>query len=160
MGIHQEVLSGIVEEIKTYHTECGIILIGSVATGTERPESDLDLNIFLPEADTTHANPYIDDDNRWQLRVKAVIRGVRIDVAWETYDGLKTQVSGDGAANCWPCSRGKVLHDPSGVVGECLAIAKAWFAEHPGEYDRIEAAYLAAKEKQICERGHPRSHRE
>ena len=153
MSLHQELLPVLVEDIRSYHEACAIVLIGSVARGQERPESDIDLNIFLPEGDAiSHASPYVDHDNRWQLRVKSKMRGVRIDVAWETYQGLKERLRRDGPINCWPFSNGVVLYDCSEAVAPCLHLARTWFEERPEVAERIEREYLKAKQRQIRER--------
>jgi len=52
MGLHQDIVPDLIENIQSYHDECAIVLIGSVAMGNERPKSDLDLNIFLPDDDS------------------------------------------------------------------------------------------------------------
>ncbi len=97
MGLHQDILPDLIEDIQSYHDECAIVLIGSVARGKERPESDLDLNIFLPDDDSAcHASPYIGSDNRWQLKIKCEVRGIRIDVAWESYQRLGKRLQVDG----------------------------------------------------------------
>jgi hypothetical protein len=154
VSLHQDILPDLVEDIKAYHDECAIVLIGSVARGEERPESDLDLNIFLPDDDgVSQPSPYIDGDNRWQLKIKRDVNGIRIDIAWETYERLAEHLQGDGAADCWPFSNGKILHDPRRMVEPCLANARKWFDEHPDTAARIEAEYVQSKEKQIRERG-------
>ena len=156
MGLHQVILRDLVEDIKSYHNECAIVLIGSVARGQERPESDLDLNIFFPDDDVTcHASPYVDTDNKWQLKMKCKVQGVRIDVAWETYQGLEERLQGDGPIHCWPFSNGKILHDPSGMVEPCLTVARTWFHRHADIAERIEAEYISAKLQQIRERRRP-----
>ena len=154
MGLHQDILPELVEDIKSYHDECAIALIGSVARGQQRPESDLDLNIFVPDDDVNcYKSPYIDKDNKWQLKMKCHVQGVRIDVAWETYQGLENHLRGDGPIHCWPFSNGKIFHDPSGTVARCLTVAQRWFQEHADIAERIEADFVRTKQQQIRERG-------
>ena len=149
MSLQQELLPDLVKDIRLYHNECAIVLIGSVVRGLERPESDIDLNIFLPGGDATcHASPYVDTDNRWQLKVKCKVQGIRIDVAWETYLGLEERLLGDGPISCWPFSNGVVLHDPSEAVAPFLSLARRWFQERPGIAERIEKEYQQAKQQQ------------
>ena len=158
MSLQQDILPELVEEIRTHHQQCAVVLIGSVARGDERTESDVDLNIFFPDRrDDCYASPFVDDDNRWQLRKKIERQGVRIDVAWETYKGLQRRLEGDGPAKCWPFSNSKILHDPLGMIAPCLTVSRLWFDEHPEIASRRQADYVAAKQKQIRDRGHPRS---
>ena len=91
------------------------MLTGSVVRGQERPESDIDVNIFLPDDEVArHASSFIDADNRWQLKLIWRVQGVRIDVAWESYQGLLEYPQGDGAVHCWPFFNGRILYDPNG----------------------------------------------
>lgn len=154
MSVYQSVLPDLVEHLTSFHDECAIVLIGSVAGGQERPDSDLDLNLFFPDDDDTYlASPYIDSGNRWQLSMKPTFHGIRIDVAWETYGGLKERLEGDGPIHCWPFSNGKILHDPSGAIEPCMAVARRWFREHADVAQRIEAEYTEAKRQQAQMRG-------
>ena len=153
MGLHQEILPRLVEICTSIHPVCGVVLIGSVARGMERADSDVDLNILFPGDDCPlEVSPYIAADNRWQLKVKDEIEGIRIDVAWETEHGLMDKLSGDGAMYCWPFSNGRMLHDPRGVAGRSLKIAQAWFAERRDDVARNEAEYAAAKAEQLRRR--------
>ena len=153
MGLHQEVVAAFVDEMRLCGDDCAIVLIGSVAAGTERETSDLDLNLFfVDEASAHRLSPYVDDDNRWQLQVKRVDRGVRIDVAWETFDGLAERLRDDGPADCWSFSRGTILHDPHKAVEPLQLAARRWFEEHPEVGARHAAQYAEAKRRQSTER--------
>ena len=152
MSLHDAILPDLVEHVKSYHPDCSIVLIGSVARGRQRAESDIDLNIFFAAEDDVQASPYVDADNRWQLSMKPKFRGVRIDVAWETYDGLGQRLAGDGALRCWPFSNGKILHDPAGTVAEYLEVARRWFLTHPEDAQRIQSEYTEAKRQQLQQR--------
>jgi len=150
MSLHLDILPELVEEIKSHHRQCAVVLIGSVAKGIERPESDIDLNVFFPERDEDcDASPFVDDDNRWQLRMKGKRQGLRIDVAWETYEGLKSRLEGDGAVDCWPFSCGKILYDPQNMVEPLMAAVRLWFCRHPEIASRLLADYTAAKQDQF-----------
>ena len=153
MGLHQEILPQLVGICASIHSECGVVLIGSVARGMERANSDVDLNILFPGDECPLGlSPYVAADNRWQLKVKDVIQGIRIDVAWETEQALAERLNGDGVANCWPFANGKVLRDPCGIVGPCLELARKWFAVHPEIAARYESEYAAAKVEQAKRR--------
>jgi len=148
MTLHREVLGEIVETFQTLDPACGIVLIGSVARGNERPQSDLDLNLFFSGSGTLPQHAYIGEDNRWQLKIKDELRGIRIDVAWETYDGLEERLQGDSPRDCWSFSRSEILYDPSGKLASCQALAQQWFQEHPAVTEQFEREYAAAKQIQ------------
>jgi hypothetical protein len=116
----------------------------------ERSNSDVDLNILFPGDECPLGrSPYVAADNRWQLKVKDVIQGIRIDVAWETEQALGERLNGDGVANCWPFANGRVLHDPCGIAERCLNVAMQWFDDHRDVAARHEADYAAGKAEQL-----------
>ncbi len=149
MSRHHEIIPHLLEVCSSIHNDCGVVLIGSVARGTERPESDIDLNIIFPEdVCPVRQDSYIDDDNRWQLVIKDNVQGIRVDVAWETRFALLKRLRSDDVLNCWPFSNGRILHDPCNVAAPCLAIAKEWYREHPEVAARYESEYVEAKRRQ------------
>ena len=146
MSRHQDIIPNLVSVCSQIHEDCGVVLIGSVARGTERPDSDIDLNIIFPgDVCPAGQHPYIDDDNHWQLVIKDTVDGIRVDVAWETERALLGRLRSDDVLNCWPFSNGRVLYDPSNVAAPCLQIAKHWYSQHPDIAARFEAAYAEAK---------------
>lgn len=81
MGLHHDILEHLVSRCAAIHEECGVVLIGSVARGAERTDSDIDLNIIFPRDECPLGrSPYVDDHNRWQLRVRDELQGIRIDI--------------------------------------------------------------------------------
>ncbi|MCA9247191.1 MAG: nucleotidyltransferase domain-containing protein [Planctomycetales bacterium] len=154
MGIHQELLPGLVRKCAAIHPECAVVLIGSVARGAEREGSDIDLQLLFPgDERPVGASTYVADDNRWQLQLKEQVEGVRIDVAWETEHALWQRLRSDEAISCWPLSRGTILHDPADIARPCLELARQWFAERPEIAARFEQQYTAAKRQQRLRRG-------
>ena len=154
MRLHHAIIADLLREIETHHQRCAVVLIGSVAHGSERAHSDIDLNIFLPgDSDDGLASPFVSPDNRWQLSMKGKRDGVRIDIAWETYDGLSRRLEGDGPAECWPFANGKILRDPEGVVAPLLSVARSYFDSHPEVAGKLQEQYRAAKQKQADDRG-------
>ncbi|MDP6446152.1 MAG: nucleotidyltransferase domain-containing protein [Pirellulaceae bacterium] len=149
MSSQRRVLPDVLGVCREIHDRCAVVLIGSVARGGERPNSDIDLNIIFPGDELPQqTHRYVDDDNRWQLQLKDEIRGVRIDVAWETESELMRHVTGDDVIHCWPFSNGVILHDPYDIASPSLKIAQQWFAERPEIGARIEQQYDDAKSKQ------------
>jgi predicted nucleotidyltransferase len=116
MTPHRIALGEIVEAFQSLDSTCGIVLIGSVAHGNERPQSDLDLNLFFSGSRELPRHAYIGDDNRWQLKVKDQLQGIRIDVAWETYEGL---------SNCSQATA-PVLAGHSRAAQSCTIRAAEW----------------------------------
>ena len=153
MGTHQDILPQVISTCASVHEECGVVLIGSVARGTERSDSDLDLNVIFPRDDCPlDRSPWIDSDNRWQLQRKDEIQGIRIDIAWETQQALLKRLNSDDVVNCWPFSNGVVLRDPCNVASPCLDIARQWFANQLAVTSRFEQQYAKARREQLEQR--------
>ncbi len=143
---HQDIIPHLVDECASIHEGCSLVLIGSVARRTERPDSDIDINIIFPGDDCpVGRHGYVGDDNRWQLVVKDIVQGIRVDVAWETERALLNRLQSDDVLNCWPFSHGRVLHDPRNIASPALRIAKQWYRDHPEVAQRYESAYAEAK---------------
>lgn len=154
MSQQLEILPQLVEVCSSIDEHCGVVLIGSVARGMECPTSDIDLNIIFPgDEPPARAHPYISDDNRWQLVVKDIVDGFRIDVAWETQSALLQRLQSDDVLNCWPFSNGRILSDPDRVAEPCLEVARAWYQNHPEIAAKYEAVYTEAKRRQRESRG-------
>lgn len=157
MGRHREIIPQLVDVCVSIHDGCGVVLIGSVARGDERPESDIDLNIVFPGDDCpVREGSYVDDDNRWQLVVRDVVDGIRVDVAWETQSALLRRLRSNDVLKCWPFSNGLVLHDPLDIATPCLRIAKQWYRRHADVAERFEREYAEAKRRRCP---HPREWR-
>ena len=146
--IHRSIVPEVAELIQTHHPDCSIILIGSVARGEERPDSDLDLNIFLN--DDLVESVWATQTNRWQLQVIRCVRDVRIDVAWETLDFFETEVGGPGPF--WILSCAEIVRDPSGRVDACLERVKAWTKNNEELCRKMENDFRSFKRKQIAKR--------
>ena len=148
VSVHRDILPEVMHAIQEHHQDCSIILIGSVAREEERPDSDLDLNIFLPDRSVN--SPWVSSENRWQLQVKCVMHDVRIDVAWETFDFLEKHLKTDGPF--WILSFGETVYDPSGRVEPCLKQARAWAREHAELCRTMEDDFRIFKKEQIARR--------
>ena len=148
MVTQQDLLPDLVNTFTSLDDQCAVVLIGSVANGTHGLESDIDLNVFFPKEGLAYGHPYVGDDNRWQLQVKDQLHGFRIDIAWETYEGLALRLRGDGPSDCWPFSNGRILYDPSGVVQARMNIAQDWFRDHPDVARDFAKARADAKQEQ------------
>ena len=148
MSLQRDILPEVALAIQEHHKDCSILLIGSVARQEELEHSDLDLNVFLPDASIT--SPWICDENRWQLQVKCVVQGIRVDVAWETFDYLDEYMKSDGPF--WILSFGEIIHDPNGRIKPCLQRARRWAAENVELCQKMEADFRIFKKKQLASR--------
>lgn len=146
MSLQRDILPQVTQSIREHHQDCSILLIGSVARKEESPHSDLDLNIFLPEAAVN--SPWVSPENRWQLQVKCVVQGVRIDVAWETLDFLEEHLRTGGPF--WILSFGEIVHDPSGRVEACIERARNWASENGELCQKMETDFRIFKQKQLA----------
>ena len=178
MKSHRELLPKVVELLTAVDEKMGIVIVGSVARGSERPDSDIDITVIFSgdEHPPLDESSFFSTDNRWALRTKGEIENKRIDLAWDTENNVlqrlrgpepdKTalfagddeeahfqrleaiRAEGNGPAGCWPLATGWIIHDPLGIAEHCQSIAKTWFESNPDILEAIEKGYLAAKQKQ------------
>jgi len=118
MSRHRDILPEVVEILAQKHPECAIVLVGSVRRGTERPDSDLDLAIIVPEDCKKRT------DQTWRHK------GILMCLCYLGRDWMD-QTLREQPYVFWPFSLGEVLHDPYGVAAGFQQRAGAFFAEHP-----------------------------
>lgn len=114
----------------------GIVLQSSVARGTERPDSDVDLTVVTSRDVGADGNELINGTNRGGM-IRARRSGIDVDVNRETHAALRDRFLRRGAADWYIFSHGEVLRDPAGLAQDCRALGWAWFARHP----RVAAAW-------------------
>ena len=86
----------------------GVLLCGSVARGTARPTSDLDLYLYWPEA-----RPFTASE-QWGIMVER--HGQTLTPAWELNERADLHL--------YTWTEGRILHDPGGELGRLQAHAQ------------------------------------
>ena len=96
----------------------GLLVFGSVAAGTARPDSDLDLLVVLAE----HPEPWGVDKFRQQ--------GIAVERFRFTLEHL-AQTCASAPYLLHPFAGARTLYDPEGTVTALLGPLQAYFASHP-----------------------------
>ena len=92
----------------------GLMLCGSVARGTARPTSDLDLRLYW-----TEGRPFETEERE----------GVLIERHGHTLERAREQVTAGGSA-LYAWTEGRVLHDPEGTLAQLGERARAHLAAY------------------------------
>jgi len=142
-------LAAIVDKIAEVDRDAGIVLQGSVAFGTERPGSDVDLTI-VTNGDPLSENDLINRTNRGSMiRARLPNIEVDIDINWESFARLEARFLSSGAMQWYIFSHGEVLHDPLGLARRCQSIGREYFERNPrlATAWKIQNAEVAKKKR-------------
>jgi hypothetical protein len=127
-----EALTDLVARCAEAHPDCGVRLQGSVASGAERPDSDIDLTVVVPGASLVRENDLLWADNHWRMRlVHDSTTGLNLDINWVGVQELLTLVAQRGAAAWFMFLTAVTLRDPSGLVARCETAIANWFHTNP-----------------------------
>ena len=143
---HQEVLAEIVAEIIALDAHCSILLRGSVATGEERPDSDIDLFVSFSE-EPPNTSPLITSDNRNRMRVLKERRGgIKIDIGWNLIRDLPDHIPDTHHGGFYHAMKeGRILRDPSGALAADHEMRRRWLEAHPWVVEEWERQLVEMK---------------
>jgi predicted nucleotidyltransferase len=136
--LQEEVLDKMVNQVKADENLLGILLFGSVASGTHTWKSDIDL-IFIYE---THEPPW-GLDNRF-------VDGIAVQYFFTTLDTLiQNQKTVPYLLHMF--SEAKILFDRHGSVAPIIDKIRRYFAENP----EVEADWMRIKQQHQVEKKGP-----
>jgi len=141
MGKHRDIIPGIVEQIRRTGLECGVVLLGSVAAGTERPDSDLDFFVVMTqEGELKIPNTKIIDEEKGMQLIETHVEGIKVHFAFWPADSFGKALDEEPHVY-YPFIRGVILSDPAGIAERYQQIARDYFDKNP--------AIVEAWEKQL-----------
>ena len=100
----------------------GILLGGSAAYGTPMPNSDIDLYVLIGPS--------------WRQRRTELVEGIEVEMLINPVEQIRRELLARQPATVEMFARGRVVHDPSGVVREQMHLARRMAAEprdRPGQ---------------------------
>ena len=124
MSLQQEIVARMTAELPDRYPDCGILLMGSVQRGEERPDSDIDLFVVF------------EGDGTLGLTHETSPEGVKIDLALFPKATFLRQLE-DEWFLYWGFSRATIVHDPTGIAAQCQKMVRERFSENP----QIDAAW-------------------
>ena len=138
---HRILITEIVERLRQSEMECGVILIGSVQTGQERPDSDLDLCLVARDrCDLQSFAPRVLHSEKGMTLFESRIKGVIVHFACWSTEAFERAVS-EEPFTFYPLARGEIVHDAGGLARRFQPRLQEYFRAHP--------ALSAAWDKQI-----------
>lgn len=148
----RELLPRAVARLAALDPACGVLLIGSVQHGYERPGSDIDLMAIVHDGIRF-------DPAEWQVRwenrgahsIAAPEQGVELCVFFAPVSGLERWLA-ETPYHMYPLSRGEILADPDGLARRCQAAARRYFDEHPALAREWEAQLEAHRQVKLTGR--------
>ena len=131
---HEEILKRLVTTAESDPNFLGFLLFGSVATGTQREDSDIDvITILRANKPASGMNNTTDD-------------GIKVGTLFITYDVLMHSVE-TVPYLLHPLGEAKVLFDREGTVKPLLERIRTYFADHPEIVEEWNAYYRQLKEE-------------
>lgn len=134
MEHHEKVIGQLIERYKLDKSVIAVNLFGSLARGTERHDSDVDIEIISDMA------------TEWSFNTDEKIDGIIIDVVISPKDHLLNRVN-NFPFLCYVHSKEKLLYDPTGFMQQVQAKLKEYFTKHPNVVEFWEGKYKIMKEK-------------
>jgi hypothetical protein len=131
---HNELLERLVAEAKNDPNTLGFLVFGSVASGTQREDSDIDVITALRA-------------NKPASGISNTMRdGIKVGNIFFTYDVLAHSVE-TVPYLLHPLGEAKLLFDREGTIEPLLASIKAYFADHPEKVAEWDDYYALLREE-------------
>lgn len=115
---HEAILEKLLADAKSNPNTLGFLVFGSMATGTHRPDSDIDIITILQanKPDSGITNTPVD--------------GIKVGNLFLTYDILRHSVE-TVPYLLHPVGGAKILFDREGTIAPLLERIQSYFADHP-----------------------------
>lgn len=138
MSKHRDLVPGIVERIRRTGLECGIVLVGSVSQGTERPESDVDFFVVMTEeGELNIPNTKIIHEEKGMQLIETHVEGITVHFAFYPADSFGKALDEEPHVY-YPFIHGVILSDPAGIAKRYQEIARDYFDKNPRLVDAWE----------------------
>ena len=131
---HNEIVKQLVVEAESDSNICGFLLIGSVATGTQREDSDIDVITIL------QTNTPASGINN------TVVDGIKVGAFFLTYDVLAHSVE-TVPYLLHPFGEAKLLFDRDGRIKDMLERIGNYYSDHPEIVSEWNSYYEQLKEE-------------
>ena len=131
---HDEILSQLTTDAKNDANILGFFVFGSVARGTQREDSDIDImTIYRSKKPTSGIDNY-------------PVVGIKVGNLFFTFDILVKSVE-DVPYLLHPLGEAKLLFDRNGEVSPQLDLIKGYFADHPEIVEEWDGYYALLKQE-------------
>jgi len=126
-----DILPRLLDQILEIVPDGAVYLSGSVSFGYERPESDVDIIVVVPDIAATHfPGGKVKSQTQQAKVVDAVFDDVRLDMVFVALEFVEQEL----VQKPW---RGyyfaqlRILHDPRGIIRSAQSRIARWFDDHP-----------------------------
>jgi len=133
---HAEILEQLVDDAKNTPNTLGLLLFGSVATGTQRADSDIDIISILQ-----YSKPTSGIDNR-------PVDGIKVGNIYLTYEIFEHSVQ-TVPYLLHPMGEAKLLFDRESGIQPLVQKIKAYFNDHPEIVAEWNGYYELLKQEKL-----------
>lgn len=152
MSKQRDILPRVLELILQDALDASVALGGSVSFGNERPDSDIDLLVIVPDvADVGYPGGKIKHQNAGFKYFEAAFDGIPLEVIYhtpETFEPLLVTRPWRG----YKFLHVEILHDPQGLIQSWKDRIAPWFEDHP-DVAQLWDQWLAQHAKRQLSKG-------
>jgi len=132
MTKQREVLPKILAIIMAQIPDAAVYLSGSVALGNERPDSDLDLYVIVPNlAGANYPGGTIESETEGCKSFTADFDGVPLEIRFLTPSCFEAQLCNKPWRGYKVPLKSEILSDPHGFLQSWKGRLEPWFRDHP-----------------------------
>lgn len=132
MSRQREALPKILAIVKAQFPDAAIYLSGSVALGNERPDSDLDIYVVVPDlAGASYPGGTLTKDSADRKAFSAECDGVPAEITFLTTSFFDAQLRDKPWRGYKAPLRSEILSDPHGFLQSWKDRLRPWFQDHP-----------------------------
>jgi len=130
MSRQRNILPQVVERIRQDAPECAIALAGSVRYGYERPDSDIDLLVAVPDFRATEfAGAKLSHETNEARVANFFVGDKRVEIVY--FDFAYFDQVQQTPWRSYTLCQAEILHDPEGRFTHCQHALREWFQAHP-----------------------------
>ena len=143
MTKQRNILPQVLERVRQDAPECAVALTGSVRYGYERPDSDIDLLVAVPDFRATEFQDAKLSHETDEARVANFFVGdIRVEVVY--FDFAYFDQVQQSPWRSYTLCQAEILHDPHRRFTRCQVALREWFQAHP------DITSLWEKQLQMC----------
>ena len=131
MSKQRDILPKVLNLVLQQIPDAAVFLGGSVSLGYERPDSDLDIMVVVPNLDAAYfPKGKVTSETQYAKVIDAIFEGVRLDLVFLTPSFLEEKL----VRRPWRgyyFTKLEIIHDPEGIIHSYQSQITPWFDSHP-----------------------------
>ena len=149
MSRQRDILPKVLETVRKNAPGASVFLSGSVCFGHERPDSDIDLVVIVPDITVVrYPGGQVRDRHVGLKFVDATFEGIPLEIIFLTPRAF-TELVGDKPWRGYKFLRVEILFDPQGLIQSWKGRIAPWFDDHPDAVELWQQWLAEHSERQV-----------